>query len=216
MLDRWSLKLVKPPLQQAAKLAVDNNISANQISWAGFAIGMCAIPMLALEQYGITLLLIALNRIADGLDGTVARMTQSTEQGAYLDIVLDFIFYSGIVFGFALANPEQNALAASALIFSFIGTGSSFLAFAILAEKLKLHSMVYPNKGFYYLNGITEGTETILFFVMMCLFPAYFPVIAWLFFALCVVTTVTRVVGGAHTLAILEKIKQSNTGRHST
>ena len=207
MLDRWSLKLVKPPLQQAAKLAVDNNISANQISWAGFAIGMCAIPMLALEQYGIALLLIALNRIADGLDGTVARMTQSTEQGAYLDIVLDFIFYSGIVFGFALASPEQNALAASALIFSFMGTGSSFLAFAILAEKLKLHSMVYPNTGFYYLNGITEGTETILFFVMMCLFPAYFPVIAWLFFALCVVTTVTRVVGGAHTLAILEKNK---------
>lgn len=205
MLDRWSLKLIKPPLQQAAKLAVDYRISANQISWAGFAIGMLALPMLALEQYSIALLLIVLNRIADGLDGAVARLTHPTEQGAYLDIVLDFIFYSAIVFGFALANPTQNALPAAALIFSFIGTGSSFLAFAILAERLKLHSMVYPNKGFYYLNGITEGTETILFFVVMCLLPAYFPVIAWLFFTLCVITTVTRVVGGAHTLASIEK-----------
>lgn len=205
MLDRWSLKLIKPPLKQAAKLLIHKNITANQISWTGFAVGMLAIPMLAFEQYGLALLFIALNRIADGLDGAVARFTEPTEQGAYLDIVLDFIFYSGIVFGFALANPELNALPAAALIFSFIGTGSSFLAFAILAERLKLHSMIYPNKGFYYLNGLTEGTETILFFVMMCLLPNYFPVIAWFFFVLCVITTCTRVVGGAHTLASFEK-----------
>jgi phosphatidylglycerophosphate synthase len=205
MLDQWSLKLIKPPLQQLAKSAIEKKITANQISWAGFAIGIAAIPMLAFEHYGIALLLITLNRIADGLDGAIARLTHPTEQGAYLDIVLDFIFYSGIIFGFALANPDQNALAAAALIFSFIGTGSSFLAFAILAERLKLHSMTYPNKGFYYLNGLTEGTETILFFVLMCLLPAYFPAIAWLFFVLCMITTITRVTGGAHTLAELEK-----------
>lgn len=205
MLDRWSLKVIKPPLQQAAKLLSDNNINANQISWVGFAIGMLSIPMLAFELYGMALLFIALNRIADGLDGAVARFSQPTEQGAYLDIVLDFIFYSGVIFGFALANPSLNALPAAALIFSFIGTGSSFLAFAILAERLQLHSMIYPNKGFYYLNGITEGTETILFFVLMCLFPAYFPMIAWVFFILCVATTVTRVIGGSHTLASLKK-----------
>ena len=33
-------------------------------------------------------------------------------------------------FAFALAAPERNALPAAALIFSFMGTGASFLAFA--------------------------------------------------------------------------------------
>ena len=82
-----------------------------------------------------------------------------------------------------------------------MGTGSTFLAFAILAERRKLQSMQYPSKGFYYLNGLAEGTETIMFLLVMCLMPTHFATIAWTFFAICVVTTVTRVIGGAHTLA---------------
>ncbi|TXR51846.1 CDP-alcohol phosphatidyltransferase family protein [Reinekea thalattae] len=205
MLDRWSLIAVKPPLRSIAKQMLRLGISANHISLFGFFIGMLAIPALALQHYLLALLFIALNRIADGLDGTVARLSKPSEQGAYLDIVLDFIFYSGVIFGFAMAAPQTNALPAAALIFSFMGTGSSFLAFAILAERLKLNSMSYPNKGFYYINGLMEGTETILFFVAMCLLPNYFPILAWVFFGLCILTTTTRVIGGSYTLAKLEK-----------
>jgi phosphatidylglycerophosphate synthase len=202
MLDRYSLKLIKQPLNAVAKPLVKMGVSADQITVAGFVIGMTSIPLIAFEFYWLAALCILLNRTMDGLDGAVARLSESTDRGAYLDIVLDFIFYSGVVFGFALANPENNALAASALIFSFMGTGSSFLAFAILAERRNLSSMTYPNKGFYYINGITEGTETILFLLAMCIFPAYFVVLAWVFFSLCVITTATRVISGAHTLSL--------------
>ena len=56
--------------------------------------------------------------------------------------------------------------------------------------------MEYPDKGFYYLGGLTEGTETILLFVVMCLFPAWFPVLAYGFAALCLLTIISRIVIG--------------------
>ena len=110
---------------------------------------MLVIPLIAFEFYKWAILVIFLNRLIDGLDGAVARQTESTTRGAFLDIVLDFIFYSAVIFSFALANPSQNALSAAALIFSFVGTGSSFLAFAIFAERLSIESVKYPSKCFY-------------------------------------------------------------------
>lgn len=206
MLDRWTLKLIKPPLHQLALRCDKQSIKANQITLAGFAIGLLSVPLLALELYGIALIAIMLNRMADGLDGELARLQGATDDGALLDIVLDFVFYAAVIAGFALANPADNSLAATFLLWGFMGTASSFLAFAILAERHKLSSMDYPSKGFYYLGGLAEGTETIAFLIAMCLFPAQFAVLAWAFFALCVVTTVTRVIGGYHSL--------SNAHRH--
>ena len=80
------------------------------------------------------MVLIIANRVCDGLDGAVARSAGGTDLGAYLDITLDFLFYSAVPFAFAVADPA-NAMAAAFLIFSFVGTGSSFLAFAIIAQK---------------------------------------------------------------------------------
>jgi hypothetical protein len=78
------------------------------------------------------------------------------------------------------------------LLVSFIGTGSSFLAFAIIAEKRGLSSAAFPSKGLYYLGGLTEGTETIVVFTAMCLWPDQFAAIAWLFAALAAITTLSR------------------------
>jgi hypothetical protein len=97
-----------------------------------------------------------------------------------------------VPFGFALADPAANALAASALLLSFVGTGSSFLAFAVIAEKRGLSSASFPMKGIYYLGGLTEGTETILVFTAMCLWPEHFAAIAWLFAILAILTTLSR------------------------
>ncbi|WP_411746258.1 CDP-alcohol phosphatidyltransferase family protein [Reinekea sp.] len=211
MLDRWSLKHLKPGLKGVAKQLSRTGLRANHVTVTGFMIGMLCVPLLAYEQYSWALVALLLNRLADGLDGELARLQEPTDVGAFLDIVLDFIFYSAIVFGFALANPEQNSLAASALIFSFMGTGSSFLAFAIFAERRQLSSMTYPNKGFYYLNGITEGTETIAIFVLMCLLPQYFMQLAWMFAGLCALTTAIRVRSAVYSLKQSEQCKTKPT-----
>ncbi len=200
MLDPWTTKLVRPPVKILARLAEQMGISPDQITLTGFLTGMAAVPMLYLQQYTTALVLILINRILDGMDGALARMKTPTDAGGFLDITLDFIFYPAVVFGFALADPGNNALAAAALIFSFIGTGSSFLAFAAMAEKCQIKSVTYPHKSLYYLGGITEGTETIALLVLMCLFPDRFTVMAWGFTGLCWLTTLLRVMGGYLTL----------------
>ncbi|MDO7560559.1 MAG: CDP-alcohol phosphatidyltransferase family protein, partial [Paracoccaceae bacterium] len=54
-------------------------------------------------------------------------------------------------------------------------------------------------KSLYYSNGILEGTETIVFFVILCLWPAYFAPVAWAFGALCFVTATLRIYAAKQT-----------------
>ncbi|MEF1219738.1 CDP-alcohol phosphatidyltransferase family protein, partial [Photobacterium damselae] len=174
--------------------------SANQVTITGFIIGLFTLPALAFQRYDLALIFIVINRLLDGLDGAIARRQGITDCGGFLDITLDFIFYSLVPFGFVLADPNNNAIAGAFLIYSFIGTGSSFLAFAIMAGKRNIESPVYKQKSLYYIGGLTEGTETIACFILFCLFPSYFSIIAWIFGALCWVTTATRIWAGYQTL----------------
>jgi phosphatidylglycerophosphate synthase len=196
MLDKSLIKLIHRPLQQIGIQCVSFGIRADQVTIGGFLCGMSAIPFIVTQHYFLALLCIGFNRLADGLDGAIARLTAPTYRGAFLDIVCDFLFYSAIPLAFALADPSRNALAASVLIYSFVGTGCSFLAFAVLAAKQGLTSTDYPNKGFYYLGGLTEATETILLFVLMCLFPSWFSWLAYGFAGLCLLTLLTRIWAG--------------------
>ena len=196
MLDRHVLDLSRSLLEGLARRVVARGIKADQVSWAGFLLGLAAVTLISLHHYGWALVFILLNRLADGLDGTIARLTAPTDRGAFLDIALDFLFYSSIPLAFAIADPPGNGLAAAVLIYAFVGTGSTFLAFAIIAAKRKLSSESYPGKGFYYLGGLTEATETMLVFLTMCLVPTWFPPLAYGFATLCGLTTITRIVLG--------------------
>lgn len=200
MLDRFTVKLIRTPLSSAAVMLDKAGITANQTTLFGFAIGCLAFPALIQEQYLYALLFIVINRVCDGLDGALARIQGITDAGGFLDISLDFLFYSLIPFGFVLASPENNAIAGAFLIFSFIGTGSSFLAFAIMASKQGIENPVYQHKSLYYMSGLTEGTETIACFILFCLFPSYFSAIAYVFGAACWFTTFTRIYSGFDTL----------------
>lgn len=192
MIDATLLPLQRAMLRSPAAALATRGVRADQVTLAGFSIGILAIPALALHAYWLALVLILLNRLADGLDGAIARINGPTDRGAFLDIALDFLFYALIPVGFALADPGRNALAASVLIAAFVGTGSSFLAFASIAAKRGLSAQSYPSKGIYYLGGLTEGAETILFFAAICVFPNAFPLLAYLFAMACGVTTLTR------------------------
>lgn len=193
MLDRAVQQALRPLMTRAARGLVRLGVGADAISVAGFATGMAAAGAIAVQQYLPGLALLLLSRLMDGLDGAVARATRPTDRGGFLDITLDFLFYAAIPLAFALADPATNALPAAVLLASFIGTGSSFLAFAIVAEKRQLHSIAFPDKSFYFLGGLTEATETIVAFAAMCLWPTWFPAIAYGFAALCGITIALRI-----------------------
>ena len=192
MIDRHLLPLQHRILRPLARGLRRWGVSADALSVVGFLLGLAALPLLAAHAYGPALLALLLNRLFDGLDGMVARLGQPTRRGAFLDIALDFFLYATVPLGFALADPAANALPAAVLLTGFVGTGSSFLAFAAVAHPEDRSSSAYPGKGIFYLGGLTEGAETIAFFVVVCLWPGWFPALALVFAAACFLTTLAR------------------------
>ena len=201
MLDRAATSLISPAIQRLARQLVRIGLSANQLTLTGFVTGMLATALVAVQWYAPAIVAILASRLCDALDGAMARETRVTDAGGFLDIALDFIFYAAIPLGFAIADPARNALAAAALLAAFVGTMASFLAFAVLAAKRGLNNLAYPDKSFYFLGGLTEATETLAFFVAMCLWPQHFAWLAYGFSAMCVLTTGTRIWWGWKTFS---------------
>lgn len=193
MLDSRLRRLIDPPLERLAAPLARFGIDAAAITWIGFGLGLLGVSCIAAGFFLTGLALFLLNRLCDGLDGALARRNGITDLGGYLDIVLDFIVYAGMAFAFAAVDPAANALAAAFLLFAFMGTSASFLAFAIMAAKRGIETRARGIKSLYYLGGLTEGTETIVFFVLCALFPHAFPILAWIFASLCWLTTAGRV-----------------------
>lgn len=191
MLDARLRPLIDPPLNALGRGLARVGLSANAVTLAGLIPAMGAAWALAERQFLLALALILANRLLDGLDGAVARVRGLTDFGGFLDIVMDFAFYVAVPLGFALAAPG-NLLPALVLVASFTLTGTSFLAFATLAAKRGLETAAHGRKSFFYNTGLAEGTETILVFCVMCLWPQHFGPIAYGFAALCLLTVGQR------------------------
>lgn len=201
MLDRHAIAALRPVLDAIAGLLVRAGVGADTVTLVGFGLGIAGAGAIAFGAFGTGLALLLASRLLDGLDGAVARRTTPTDRGAFLDIALDFLFYASVPLAFALVDPAANALAAAVLLAAFVGTGSTFLAFAALAARRGLRSAAYPDKGLYYLGGLTEATETLACFVAMCLWPASFAALAYGFSVLCALTLGARLAAGWRALS---------------
>lgn len=195
MIDRYLQPPIAKALTPTARWLDRHGVSADHITIAGFIVGLGAIPTIASHHYLWGLFFIAANRVLDGVDGVLARASAPTDRGAFLDITLDFIFYATVPLAFAFARPE-NALPAAVIITSFVGTGSSFLAFSLLADRRGVDPVQYPTKGIFYLGGLTEGFETIAYFALICIFPNTFVALTYLYAGACFFTALLRVCAG--------------------
>ena len=191
MLDRYSQKLFNPLLQTWAVVLLRYGLTPNIISWVGLVFAIFS----ALAIYGsftiLGLLFIYLNRLCDGLDGMMARQSEVTPYGGFIDITFDFFFYAIIPLSFGLLNQE-NLLPSMLLLTSFLLNGSSFLAHASIKGVYSKTDKILK-KSIYYSSGLMEGTETIFFFTMFCLLPDKFPLLSYIFASLTLITFVQRV-----------------------
>jgi phosphatidylglycerophosphate synthase len=193
MLDGLARRLLDPALDRTGRALAARGVPADALTFAGLACGLAAAFAIALGWDGLALAALALNRLLDGLDGAVARATTRTDRGGFLDIVLDFVTYGAVPLAFALRDPAANALAAAVLLFTFYVNGASFLAFAAVAAKRGLESTVRGVKSIYFTAGLAEGTETVIAFAAMILWPQHFPVIALAFAGFTLMGAVARV-----------------------
>jgi phosphatidylglycerophosphate synthase len=141
------------------------------------------------QAYLLAVLLWWLNRILDGFDGAVARITDSqSDFGGYLDIILDYVVYAAVPIG--LAFGRMDTAVTYALIFllsTFYVNGASWMYLAAILEKRshqhanRLTSVVMP-------AGLVGGTETIIFYSVFIIFPG---VLVWSFSLMAVLVAIT-------------------------
>lgn len=194
MLDRHLRPFIDPPLNRLGAGVAQLGLSANQITLIGLAFALSAATAIVAQFFWLAIALILASRLADGLDGAVARATHVTDFGGYLDIVCDYVFYAAIPLAFILLDPAAHGVAGAFLLLSFYVNAGSFLGFAVLAEKKQMRSDAHGVKSLYFTGGLLEGTETIAFFLLLCLLPGWFAALAWGFGALCLITAFARVV----------------------
>ena len=191
MLDPFMRRLIDPPLNGVAAIW-PRKISANQITIFGLVLGVACFLAIAINTMTAALILLALNRLADGLDGAVARAQTPSELGAYLDIVSDFVLWGLLPIGFIILDSD-NAIAAAVLLSSFSMSMTVFLAFAIMAEKRGLETDAQGTKSFFYVAGLAEGTETIGFFTIVIIWPGAFVPAAFVYAGVVYLSVIGRV-----------------------
>ena len=195
MLDGLMREVIDTPLNRGGRWLALRGASADMVTLVGLGFGLIAAALVATGWSGLLVAVPLLaNRLADGLDGAVARARGKSDFGGYLDITCDFAFYGAIPLAFVLADPAMNGAAGAFLLASFYFNGATFLGFAVMAEKRGLTTRSRGEKSLYFTAGLMEGTETIAVFLVMVLWPALFVPLAWIFAGLCIITALARVI----------------------
>ncbi|MBB5533725.1 CDP-alcohol phosphatidyltransferase family protein [Rhizobium giardinii] len=185
MLDGHFRRRLGPRLDHAGQALARRGIGANTVAVTGFLLGLAAALAIVLDAFAWGFVLIGASRICDGLDGAVARATDRTDFGDFLDIVLDFAFYGLIPFAFILADPYENGAAGGLLLLSLYINGASCLAFAVMAGKGGLATEARRVKSLCFTTGLV--------FLGFCLLPHWFSEIAIGFSLVCFYTALSRV-----------------------
>lgn len=194
MFDAMLRPVIDPPLNRLGLGLARMGVGANTVTLAGLVLGLGAGAAIWAGLFTLALVLVLGSRLADGLDGAVARARGATDTGGYLDIVADFGFYAAVPLAFVLADPAAHGAAGAFLLASFYVNGGSFLGRAVLAAQRGEETQARGRKSFFHAGGLLEGTETIAFFCALCLWPGLFVPLAWGFGTLCFVTAIWRVV----------------------
>jgi len=199
MFDSKIRGVIGPPLELAGGKIAALGVPPAAITAGGWILGVGACVAVSVRVWLLALVLWLGNRLLDGLDGPVARVRGATERGGYLDVVSDFSIYGGFILGLAVAVPQAR-LACAALLLAYYVSGAALLALSSLLERR--HQKSVDERSLRLVGGLAEGFETVIAYVLFCVFPQSTALIAWIFTALVGVTAFQRVFLGARALTI--------------
>ena len=170
MLDVLLGKVSEPALDAVARRVP---LNAPTLAFASFAVGLAALPAIALHYYLLGFALVVISRPFSGVAAAVAR--QADESATYQSVFAAVVF-AGIPFAFALADPYR-ALA------------SVFVMFGLAAQ---LSSAIVYRQAF----GLIGNFEILIAVAIACVFPDRFAIIAYVLGVLCFVAAGVRVAAG--------------------
>ncbi|CAN5125936.1 CDP-alcohol phosphatidyltransferase family protein [soil metagenome] len=208
MLDAPVRRALEPSLDAVAAALARLGVRAIALTIAGWLVGAGACVLAATGHWHLALVGWLLNRVLDGLDGPLARQTGSTDLGGFLDIVADFSIYGGFVVAAAIAEPDAR-VACLALLGTYYLSGTAFLALSSVLER-RGQTERSDGRSLLFVGGLAEGTETVLAYVAICLFPQHLAVIAWVFAAAVGITALQRIALGIHLLRGAESLPRDH------
>ncbi len=208
MLDAPVRRLLAAPLDRAAAALDGAWVTPDRLTVAGLVLGLGGAVAAALAAWPVALVAWLVSRLADGLDGPLARRRRErgapgtpAGAGGFLDITADFAVYGGFVVGVGIGAGDGSAasmLPFLAVLLAYYVNGTAFLAFSSVAERTG--HRIDDGRSFSFLGGLAEGTETIAVHALWCLLPFWAPELAWVWAAVVGVSATQRVVGGYLTL----------------
>ncbi len=194
MLDEELREGAKPLYKLPARILAERGVTGNALTGAGLGVGALCLVAIAFRLNAVALVLWLVNRLLDGLDGEVARLRgESSELGAFVDIVADFFMYGGFLVALAVQHPDAR-LALVALFFAYYLNGTVFLALSGILERLKRERLT--ERGLHFRRSLTEGFETIIAGVLFLLLPGHVSTIAWVFAAMVFFSAAQRLYDG--------------------
>lgn len=176
---------------------IGTRVHPNMVTLAAWLIGVMAAAAAGRGSFLVALVLWIANRVLDGFDGTLARVTdKQTDFGGYLDIVLDLSVYALVVLGLIIqAHSWQIAMTGAALIGTFYVNGASWMYLAAILERRRQGAGATGEQTTITMPaGFIAGTETFVFYVFFLLFPGRLPLLFSLMGAGVVATIVQRFV----------------------
>ena len=189
------LRVLKDRLLAPVARWLGPGVHPNVVSVAAFLVGVGAAVLAARRAYSGALALWALNRVLDGLDGTLARVhARQSDLGGYLDILLDFTVYALVPLALVIGAPARlNALAGLYLVATFFVNAASWMYLAAILERRaqgaaargELTTVTMP-------PGLIAGAETVVFYSLFLLFPRHLAPLFTVMGSLVLVNVVQR------------------------
>ena len=137
--------------------------------------GLMCLAAIWWGAYGTAALFWALNRLADGLDGTLARaQNRQTDWGGYLDILTDYLIYGLVPVVLVAADPQEShwLFLAILLVSYYVNTASWMYLSAILEKRNAGAAHRGEQTTITMPPALIGGTETIAAYFVFLLWPA--------------------------------------------
>ncbi|MDB1088744.1 CDP-alcohol phosphatidyltransferase family protein [Streptomyces sp. ACA25] len=201
MLDTRARAVLSGPLDRAAAMLDHPAVTPGRLTALGLLTGLISACAAAVGWWPAAAALWLLSRLADGLDGPLARRRGTADAsgaGGFLDISADFLVYGTFVVGVAV-GVGGPALPFLFVLLTYYVNGTVFLAFSSLAERTgrrRADDRLSQGRSLNFLGGLAGGTETIAVHTLWCLLPGFAHTIAWVWAAAVGVTAASRVLTG--------------------
>ncbi len=198
MIDKY-LRPVKEKLLLPAAKIIGRYFTPNQITLFAFLLGLLSCLLILLNHLYLALLFWFLNRIVDGLDGTISRISnRQTDWGGYLDIMLDFIIYALLPISLTILSNKGLLLylSLSFMLAVFYINSASWMYLSAIIEKQNVNKSVHKLTAVTMPTGLIEGTETIFSYTLFFLLFEYLPYLFIAVSGLTIIGIIQRMIWG--------------------